>query len=108
MEEYFEIRPSKIHGFGMFCIRDVSKNSLFPICVSRARKSFRTHAPNASALNFFVNEDSLSSECGFTGQIHSFSDFNLDASVFDAKSVISSAMYMYPNELDWTSPAESD
>lgn len=108
MEEYFEIRQSKIHGFGMFCIRDVSKNSLFPICVSRARKSFRTHSPNSYALNFFVNKDCLSSECVFNGQIHRFSDFNLDDRVFEEKYVISSDISMYANDMAWPSHSESE
>lgn len=104
MEECFEVRRSAVHGDGLFATRDIPKNTIFDIEVSRSRKARHTYSRDSYILDYYSTD--ATSLCVQSGRIVEICSLaNLEPTVFTPRFVSCKHMAMKANDLAW--PAKS-
>lgn len=104
METCFEVRPSPVHGDGLFAICDIPRNTIFDIEVSRPRTASHMYSRDSYILDYYSTD--ATSLCVHSGDIvETCSLQNLDPTVFTPRFVSCKHMAMKANDLAW--PANS-
>jgi len=104
MDIFFEVKPSQIHGMGLFCKNFVKKDTIFHINISRPRKSSLNFCNNKYVLDYYITNDCFDyGQCVIGNKITYYKDIwdKLHPSVFEEKCVISDDISMMCNDKIW-------
>ena len=107
VDDYFEVKPSSIHGRGLFAKQKIPKNTLFLLHTSRPTTIDSSYAPNTYLLQHFITEDNIDSPCILEEKVINLKSIwhELHENVFKNKNVRCRDDFMFANDLGW--PAEN-
>tara|TARA_B100001741_G_scaffold303772_1_gene294218 strand:- start:2660 stop:3154 length:495 start_codon:yes stop_codon:yes gene_type:complete len=107
VDDWFQVKPSSIHGKGLFAKKHIPKNTLFLLKTSRPTTIDSSHSPNTYLLQYFINTENIDSSCIIDNKLVSLESIwhELHEDVFKYKNVRCKENFMFANDLGW--PAEN-
>lgn len=103
VDDWFEVKPSSIHGKGLFAKKQIPQNTLFILNTSRPTIIDSSHAPNTYLLQHFITRENINSPCILNNKPIPLKSIwhEMHEDVFNNKNVRCRDDFMFANDLAW-------